>query len=481
MIRGFLKDSPRAISIIVGLACACITLEALRMPAVRSVTFEMHHPLPYLCEAVALVVLAMLFYRHHPARRLGSRASVVIAVGSLTCLSLFFITQDLTGNALEMFAVSSVYRVSSAFLFVIWCERLFELGARRGAMVLALSTVLGGAILLAFSLLNGLLAQAVIATFPVVSMGLLLAENQHAPERPEESGSTSTEDALDAPLPGLSFGTHKERLLALALLMLPLVARSPFISVQSSWMETQNGFWHSFLLQSTIAIGWIIGAALALFVVLKLWNKYCLAFYELATPLLGLVALYATQASTSLWFIYLPLIDASYRVVLLFVAIAPFLVRNPRSFGIMPLCLGCLIGARAACSLLFLVLPPEFYAGVSILIIVVCVLGGMFILFTSGFLSTSSSADRLQGENEDVLSEACQAIANEKGLTSRESEILVLLAKHYNAPYIAKKLVLSVSTVKTHMRNLYAKLEVHSQADLLILVEEAVRNIESQR
>ena len=36
---------------------------------------------------------------------------------------------------------------------------------------------------------------------------------------------------------------------------------------------------------------------------------------------------------------------------------------------------------------------------------------------------------------------------------------------------------MSQSTVKTHMRNLYGKLGVHSQAELLLRLEEEAENI----
>ncbi|MEE0592650.1 MAG: helix-turn-helix transcriptional regulator, partial [Eggerthella lenta] len=62
-------------------------------------------------------------------------------------------------------------------------------------------------------------------------------------------------------------------------------------------------------------------------------------------------------------------------------------------------------------------------------------------------------------------------------LTPREREILVLLAQNYRAPYIAEKLVVSQSTVKTHMRNLYGKLDVHSQAELLLGLDEEAQSI----
>ncbi|MEG0504685.1 MAG: helix-turn-helix transcriptional regulator, partial [Raoultibacter sp.] len=65
----------------------------------------------------------------------------------------------------------------------------------------------------------------------------------------------------------------------------------------------------------------------------------------------------------------------------------------------------------------------------------------------------------------------CVEIASLYTLTNREKDILILLADRYNSNDIAEKLVLSVHTVKTHMKNLYAKLGVHSQKDLIALVE----------
>ena len=65
-------------------------------------------------------------------------------------------------------------------------------------------------------------------------------------------------------------------------------------------------------------------------------------------------------------------------------------------------------------------------------------------------------------------------------LTPRERDVLVLLAQNYRAPYIAEKLVVSQSTVKTHMRNLYGKLGVHSQAELLLLIDREAEGLSAR-
>lgn len=67
--------------------------------------------------------------------------------------------------------------------------------------------------------------------------------------------------------------------------------------------------------------------------------------------------------------------------------------------------------------------------------------------------------------------EACEAVAKRYGLTSRETDVLKLLGRGRTAPIIQEKLVLSHNTVKTHVRHVYSKLDVHSQQELISIVE----------
>ncbi|OUO91252.1 helix-turn-helix transcriptional regulator [Gordonibacter sp. An230] len=71
------------------------------------------------------------------------------------------------------------------------------------------------------------------------------------------------------------------------------------------------------------------------------------------------------------------------------------------------------------------------------------------------------------------LRERGASVAARYRLTPRETEILELLAHGRNGPFIQEKLVLSRNTVKTHVANIYAKLGVHSQQELIDLVERA--------
>lgn len=69
--------------------------------------------------------------------------------------------------------------------------------------------------------------------------------------------------------------------------------------------------------------------------------------------------------------------------------------------------------------------------------------------------------------------EAVAALSAKHGLTPRETEVFALLARGRNGQAIMDKLVISRNTMKSHCRRIYAKLGVHSQQELIDLVEDA--------
>ena len=46
-----------------------------------------------------------------------------------------------------------------------------------------------------------------------------------------------------------------------------------------------------------------------------------------------------------------------------------------------------------------------------------------------------------------------------------------LLARGRNVPFIEEELIISRNTIKTHVKHIYQKLDVHSQQELIDLVE----------
>ncbi|MCG4825715.1 response regulator transcription factor [Adlercreutzia equolifaciens] len=74
------------------------------------------------------------------------------------------------------------------------------------------------------------------------------------------------------------------------------------------------------------------------------------------------------------------------------------------------------------------------------------------------------------GSITDSIAERCKVLSERYHLTHREKEVLSLLAQGRTRAYIQEELVLSVSTVKTHISHIYAKLGVHDRQGVMDLV-----------
>lgn len=91
----------------------------------------------------------------------------------------------------------------------------------------------------------------------------------------------------------------------------------------------------------------------------------------------------------------------------------------------------------------------------------------------------SASASAESGAEHQVVvkrrfHDACEELADRYLLSRRESEVMFLLAKGHNASYIQDKLCISRSTAKTHINHIYKKLDIHTQQELLNMVDETM-------
>lgn len=153
------------------------------------------------------------------------------------------------------------------------------------------------------------------------------------------------------------------------------------------------------------------------------------------------------------------------------------------------------VGLIAGLCLGWLALESDVFGDMTLPVWVVIVV--MFFIVVSATLSVgsfypgdeaSTSATVHIGANGEILPdpeqkkesgrghflEKCDAFSAEYGLTNRESEVLVLLAKGRNAAYIQNKLFISQHTVKAHIYAIYKKTGEHSQQGLMDMVEDYV-------
>jgi DNA-binding CsgD family transcriptional regulator/MFS family permease len=78
------------------------------------------------------------------------------------------------------------------------------------------------------------------------------------------------------------------------------------------------------------------------------------------------------------------------------------------------------------------------------------------------------------------FTQAMDRLSAEKNLSPRESEVLRYLAQGRGSDFIAEQLSVSWNTARSHIHNVYVKLDVHSRKELMEFVDVAVNQERSQ-
>ena len=145
----------------------------------------------------------------------------------------------------------------------------------------------------------------------------------------------------------------------------------------------------------------------------------------------------------------------------------------------------CFVGgmalAAAACGMLAatLLVPPTQTDSLASPLLIAATLSGMlylalvFLRGRQGWTGSWGFSSFVESESQETFRmRRSGELTAQHGLTKREFEVLEMLAAGQNKNEISEALVLSPLTVKTHIRNIYAKLGVHTQRELIELVQE---------
>ena len=81
-------------------------------------------------------------------------------------------------------------------------------------------------------------------------------------------------------------------------------------------------------------------------------------------------------------------------------------------------------------------------------------------------VSAVEGEDATAAEHRGRWKQLCMQLGDERQLTEREKEVLVMLARGYGSQSISDALTISLYTTRAHTRNIYAKLDVHSRQEL---------------
>ena len=144
----------------------------------------------------------------------------------------------------------------------------------------------------------------------------------------------------------------------------------------------------------------------------------------------------------------------------------------PAGVNISPL-LGCLGAALIVCAFAVLTLRAGVLRDLHVAVVDKDELAegnvgdACFRERSEAHLGEVSACAAVLSDEARVIPQDVRLFAAQYFLTEREEEVLDLLVAGRSVPYISEKLMVSANTVKTHVRHIYAKLDVHNRQELL--------------
>lgn len=369
--------------------------------------------------------------------------------------------------------VSMVAGCSGAMLFLLWANIYSRLGASRCVLYGGGSCILAGCTALVIANLNYEASTVAIALLPLMGGALATISFSRLPE-PLSMATTSQNSAIRYPIPW-----------KLVLLMALAGFASGFAG---SLLVEQDGIGAIHRIVATTLFGALL---LVLFIVRQgAADIRVLAHVTLPLAIASLVLI--PTAGQSLGTAVSFLVKLSYVSFALFVLLMLAQVAYRRGIPSTRV----FASARAASELAMLlgillrrwmratgILDNQTMLWVITLVGLVVVTGCVLLWHSERTVSTNWGTDgvdpasglRIVSEREHLL-ERCATIAKQHHLTAREEEILSLLASGVTPSSIEQTLFLSHNTLKTHMRHIYAKLDVHTRSEAVALVKPPLEN-----
>lgn len=116
-------------------------------------------------------------------------------------------------------------------------------------------------------------------------------------------------------------------------------------------------------------------------------------------------------------------------------------------------------------------LSPEVPEAILLLCVLLVAVVGLAVFSAAHLHALYRGTDTLAMPATGGLDERCATLAAGHGLTTRETEVLGMLARGRSAPFIAGELSLAQGTVKNHISSIYRKVGVSDRQGLLNAIE----------
>ena len=484
----FSQNSELSIAVI-GLACCLTPLGSKQLTTLTGIypveiSLILRH---FISFAAALAVF--VFVKKESRFRFGEKRRWIVLISIFFSLCLlakyefyFFGVAlpivEVTGKLLE--------ETVGLLLVLIWAERLIPYGMKPCLAVLASSFITTSVITILLSFFQQIPSMLVISLLPLISGGLYGSfKTSKALRLLQDSKEHQHEDSPIDPSMGSNAVIIPENLSPVFHLIIFCLA---FITghIIGISLETQQFMAASPIAQIGIACGILFAGALILLLLDYLDDRLFIGIFSFVMFALLTIALYLSTFTQGPWVsTYLFLSYMVGRFIVLLLWMIPFLFSRSTpaiawvALGYAALSISqtfsasCMVVERA------FALPVFNYITSGVLVILLAC--SLYFLFRFiAFNGNGSDEQFVTAIDTDVVSKPFQDLLKEVGtelkLTPQEQRILTLLAKGRNVKYISESLVITTNTVKSHMRNIYAKLNVHTQQELINLVDSHVED-----
>ncbi|MBQ6585347.1 MAG: helix-turn-helix transcriptional regulator [Coriobacteriales bacterium] len=491
-------ESSELIKLVLGLACTIIISEASRFSGLYQIGApEGLDTLIAVAPVLALVTL-LLIYRSWPLFRLSRpAASIAVALLLAVSFSVCFGGTQLPVESLPALTITMdcIYRITVVLMIIAWIERLLPLGAKRSLLVYALALIVYGLANGVLLLMQPAASMGIIALTPIISVILMLTL------RHPSSSDDEVDTAAGGPRIAASLNGNKGMALAMGLGMSIFCSVFIFAGIHYAWLPLQDGGLHSLGIQMYAALGTAICGALLFFLVRNAWSRNSLDASRILILVFMLLAMYLASRTTAGQAVFVIPLNIAQKICLALLFLCPFWYENMRE----PLlfAVGCFLVYRfAQLASSIHGYSPFIYDAIMFCCLALLLLQSIGIVFALSASPRNEAAAEpkdlpvtpelpfLQATAPSVevsertpktrtpgaypppaaMDSELRDIQAEYNLTNKELEILDMLARGHTTTYICEALFISMNTIKTHRRNIYAKLGIHSQQELQELI-----------
>jgi DNA-binding CsgD family transcriptional regulator len=486
--KAMFDQTPELIVATLGLACCLAPFESKILTTLTGIypvelSLVVRH---FIAFCAALTVFLLLSKK--PGFQIGGkkRAFVSIAVFFSLCLLAKYEVHffGVTLPIIEM-AGKLLEEAAGVLLILVWAECLIPYGMKRCLVVLGTSFIAAATIQILISIFQQIPAMLILSLLPLASGGLygffktsLALRLLRYPQTHQDEDHMIDVSKKD----DTAFALENSPTVYYIIIFCILFNTGHIIFGS---LETQQSMASSPIAQNGIASGTLFAGVLILVLLDYLDNRLFIAVCSLILFALLAIAFYLTTLTQGPWissFLSVNAMVIKFAVMLIW--IAPFLLHRNIS-AMAQMAFGYVIYFAAhVCTAVFMEIDSTFmlqvFDFIAIGVLIVLLICSLDFLFSYNNFSRNDPDKQLGAVSDNnTASKPFQNILIEMGLefnlTPTEQKILLLLAKGRNVKYISESLVVTSNTVKSHMRKIYIKLDVHTQQELISLIDSLVR------